>query len=659
MAVKVPKLLQQDKPKESKSFADILGSAAGLDSAEESCVDIITFTEAEWGLGMGTAPNVPPLLPAQRVVLKCFYGVPLDTTEKYIPINDRFNENLLYLFTEQEFVDYLFEQGRINTLDFTKHFQTLELVCGRRGTKTTVTAVIAAYEIYKLLLHRHPQAYFGIMPDDIISMTCLSNRADNAKVLYDRTIGNIARSPFFKDYMLKAPNQTDAFFRSIRDKEDFSKGSKKYTIEFYADACSAKAGRGPSNILIALDEVAYFFKEEAGKGTSDKSDVSIYNAIKPSMAMFTNPDRTPAGKILLLSSPAEKNGLLFDEYERSFDPERGADILMIKLPSWEMNPLISPMFLKSEYNKGPTMYDCEYGSNFSDRLSGWIDDENIVKNCVDPGLLMKERSILRAPHFMGVDVALKGDGTAVVIVHVEEEVQDGNKVPVIVIDYAEVRYASKEKERVGDTTPYFTPDEIGKWIMSFTNKFHVVKGVLDQNYAMAFMPMFENAGIRVFEVRTVNEAVNSENYQNLMMKMMVKGIKFPGSGNLDANGKTVDSELVKELLSLQVQHKSKSMIKVFVPPGRGHDDLSDALVGAVKLASEYMEGGKGSSKIPAVSKGASLGGRSSQAAMLNRFDLKRPTNGMIYQSGRGLGYGSSMNGLQPTFFDPNKGRGRR
>ena len=195
--------------------------------------------------------------------------------------------------------------------------------------------------------------------------------------------------------------------------------------------------------------------------------------------------------------------------------------------------------------------------------------------------------------------------------------------------------------------------------MSFTNKFHVVKGVLDQNYAMAFMPMFENAGIRVFEVRTVNEAVNSENYQNLMMKMMVKGIKFPGSGNLGANGKTVDSELVKELLSLQVQHKSKSMIKVFVPPGRGHDDLSDALVGAVKLASEYMEGGKGSSKIPAVSKGASLGGRSSQAAMLNRFDLKRPTNGMIYQSGRGLGYGSSMNGLQPTFFDPNKGRGRR
>jgi hypothetical protein len=45
--------------------------------------DPITFAEASWGLGYS-------FLPAQKFITKCIYRMPLDDTEKYIPLKDQF-----------------------------------------------------------------------------------------------------------------------------------------------------------------------------------------------------------------------------------------------------------------------------------------------------------------------------------------------------------------------------------------------------------------------------------------------------------------------------------------------------------------------------------------------------------------------------------------
>jgi hypothetical protein len=632
----------------TRSFSDLFGSAAGVDTNIDTLVDIITFAESEWGFGMGTTPGVPALLPAQKFILKCYYGVPLEEKEKVIPIYDRFNENLLYSFTEKEFAQYLYDTGRLNTLDFGEHRTTLAMICGRRGTKTTVTALIAGYELYRMLSRYHPQAYFGIMPDDLISMTCLSTSKENALVLYKRTTANITRSPFFREYLLKNPNQTNVEFQSTRDIEKYGKKSKQVSIEFVADACSSNAGRGPSNIFVALDEVAHFFQDDKDK-SSGNSDQAVYDAVTPSLAMFKNPNGLPAGKIILISSPAQRSGLLYDEYERSFDKEKGSDVLMIQLPSWEMNPMISAAYLRSKYHKSPKVYDCEFGAEFSDRLSGWIEDEAIVRNCVKPGLRTIERSSLRIPYFMGVDVGLKNDGTAVAIVHVEDEVINGIPTKVIVLDNLEIIYASDVKKD-SESEKYFTPAEITEFIISFTQKFHVVKGLLDQYYGMAFMPLITAKNVNMIEARTFTDVLNNTVYQTLMAKFMTGAIRLPESTELDNLGRPKDTSIVTELLTLQAIHKSKHMLKVKAPEGK-HDDQSDALARAVMLAVEYIDKGGSSGKVAAVSSSSGIGARSRLRKDMARMDVKRPTPGMIYKSGLGGRYGG-MGGLGPTFMDP-------
>jgi len=621
------------------SLADMLGKASGVGSPDSSsCVDVITFVEAPWGFGMGSGPGMPSLLPAQKWILKAFYGLELDNTVKSIPIYDRFCEELLYSFTEIEFRDYLYDEGRLNTKKLDGNHQMLALICGRRGTKTSVTSFIAGYEMYKMLSHRHPQRFFGILPDDIISMTCLSTTEDNATILYDRVAGALESSLFFRDHMQKEPNKTSLELKSNRDKEEFPENPKKHTIEFIADACSAKGLRGPSNIFIALDEVAHFFKDVSGKASSDKSDKAVYEAVKPSLAMFTYPGGQPAGKTILISSPAEKAGLLWDSHQRSFDPQAGEDILMVQLPSWEMNPTIPTKFLKSEYYSNPLGYDTEYGAQFSDRLSGWLDDESIVTRCIDENLRVQNRSLKRIPYFLGIDVGLKKDATALCVVHIENDSIEDGGMPVIVLDWYEEWHASKEKEApVEGGLPSYDPEDVVKKIEDICGRFNIHEGLQDQYYHMSIMPLLKKKSLTQIRYREFNDRLNSDVYQNLMAKLVSKGVKIPSTGEYDAQRKPIHIPIVKELLKLQVIHKSKYIIKVFMPDTKdAHDDLSDAYARAVFLASEYLaKGGSVSSSGNTSKKRAVNANVSRVKAEARRAGLltKRPIQGMIYKSG--------------------------
>lgn len=91
--------------------------------------DIVTYVEAPWGLNI-------TLLPVQRFILKCFYGLPLNKVERNIKVPDLINEHVLYEFSETDFLRWLYAEGRCNTeVTEGKIFQELVLAIGRRGTK--------------------------------------------------------------------------------------------------------------------------------------------------------------------------------------------------------------------------------------------------------------------------------------------------------------------------------------------------------------------------------------------------------------------------------------------------------------------------------------------------------------------------------------------
>lgn len=593
------------------------------ESKDDGEKNIMEFCSAEWGLGLGTVQGTPDLYPAQKFILKCYYGIELDGgSNRDIIINDQFNEIEKYRFNEKEYVRYLFDEGRININEIVKPYNNILLCAGRRGGKTLLTSCIIAYEAYKLLQRYSPQEYFSIMPESNIRLTCISTSKATAAELFNNVTGHLERSEFFRRFRLNT-TKSSMYLQTLRDIEKYGR-NKRASISIHVAPCSAKGVRGPGNVVVGLDEMAHFFEDEKSKGLvtgSDKNDRSIYNAVTPSIAKFKGTDGKFCGKIICISSPGVKSGKFYEEYERSFN-SNSDDLLMVQAPSWELSPSLSTEYLRSKYNENPVVFRCEHGAVFDDRLKGWIEDPEVVRQNVVPGLKYKDRSSDRVPHFMGIDIGLKNDGTAVVVCHGIQEIVQGVRQNLVEIDFAGVRYASVEKKN------HFLPDELADWIAGFTNKFYIVKGLMDQWYGMSIIPLLESKGLKQFEYREFNENTNSQIYQNLLTHFISQTLRLPDEDRIKlTSNNNPDTELVNEILSLQAHQKSKYIISVAAPERDGaHDDLSSALSRAILLASDYKSKGYGSKFASVASSQAKSFGMSRHKELI-KISLNRPSKG--------------------------------
>ena len=619
----------------SDMISNLAKSKGGVDKKTMDVVDIITFCRAEWGLGLGRG-SVPDLYPTQRVILKCYYGLPLeDGDNRDIIIKDKFNDKVLFTFNEKEFASYLYDDGRLNTNEFTGRRLDLHLVAGRRGSKTTITSFIVCYELYKLLSVYSPQEYFGIMPEDVIEMTSISTNIETSKNFFDRVSGNLSRSKFFKKFMKNVKN-TEVYFQTQRDIDKYGHGGRA-SIKVRAAPCAAKTLRGQNNVLVVFDEAAFFFKDDAsGKSaSSDRDDKAIYKAVTPSLTKFINPDGTPAGRVIQISSPADESGMFYEHYEHSLSP-KNKKTLMFQIPSWEMDPSIPSEYLVEEYNKSPVTYMSEYGARFSSQLSGWIQNLEILYQNVDPTIQYRRSTINRVPHFLGFDYGSVNDGSSVAIVHPEFEDRNGVEVPVLVVDLAEVRYASKEG------LDHFDPVDIAMWVADTIKGFPVVAGLMDHHYQESILPVLKRRGFTGMEAVHATDSWNSEIYQNFMAKLVSRTIRIPAGLPNSSNPRGYDdTELIEELQKLQCVHKSKYQIKVFVPASKGHDDLSDAVARAILCATQYLNNNAGKFLSGRHGKsGKVLAMPGAYSSNLRKLEQKRPSAALMNSMNlRGMRFG--------------------
>ncbi|MBD3262255.1 MAG: hypothetical protein GF334_11435, partial [Candidatus Altiarchaeales archaeon] len=504
---------------------------------------------------------------ASQEVLKHFYNIQ-NTEHFYDPVVD-------------------IEKGSKQVYDLTVPDGASFTANGLVNHNSTITSCIITYEAYRLLNKYSPQEYYGIMPEDEIKMCCISTSKETAGELYQKVVGHIQRSEFFRKYRGK-PTAQHIRLRTQRDLDKY--GSKtKGSLVIRVAPCSAKGLRGPTNIVVALDEMAFFFVDEntgARKSSSrDHSDTAIYNAVTPSIAKFKNPvTGVQEGKIICISSPGPKSGKFYEEYERSYKEDEGKDLHMIQASTWEVDPDLSTDYLRNKYRENPIVFRSEFGAEFSDRMFGWIEDPEMVRQNVVPGMKYKMNSMSRTPHFMGIDLGLVHDGTSICIGHwTEEEGEDGVMHDKIEVDVCDVRYASEEKR------DYFEPEEMAEWISTYTDKFYIVKALADQYYGMAVMPILEKKGLKQFEYRQFTDVLNSNTYQNLLTQFLSNALRLPEGDPIKVGEKiNKDSELVQEILSLQAEQRSRYIIKVSAPDRKGmHDDRSDGFARMVLLATEY------------------------------------------------------------------------
>lgn len=291
--------------------------------------------------------------PAQETLLRSLYGLELDDSqlETFRRATDR-----------SEYVP--------------REYREADAICGRRSGKSSkISANVAVFEA---ALRRHPQLARGERAHVVV----LAPTQAQAKV----TLGYI-RARFEDSPLLKKMIEGE--------RSDEIELSNRATIGVWS--CNFRSVRGLSIACCIAEELA-FWRDDSGANPAEE----VLAAVRPAMATFQG------GKLLKVSSPWAKSGILWTDYQRRLER---AEPLVWRLPSWEMNPTgLDPNFLAAEMERDPARYAVEYGAQFAESASALLAPE-LVDACVVRGQVdvLPQAGIF--PVF-ALDAAFKSDAFA-------------------------------------------------------------------------------------------------------------------------------------------------------------------------------------------------------------------------------------------------------
>jgi hypothetical protein len=239
-------------------------------------------------------------------------------------------------------------------------FKEAALICGRRGGKSRVLALIAAY----LATHRDYEPFLA--PGEVATVAVIAADRKQARAIFRYIRGALEAVPLLRSMIMD--EQTESLTLNNRVVIEIATASFRVT-------------RGYTFAAVLADETAFWRNEN-----SANPDAEIIGAIRPGLSTIHG------AMLLLASSPYAKRGVLYDTFRRHYGQD-GARVLVWRGTTAEMNPRIDPAIIAEAYEEDPAAASAEYGAQFRDDIAAFVTRE-AVDACTMPGRL-------ELPHITG------------------------------------------------------------------------------------------------------------------------------------------------------------------------------------------------------------------------------------------------------------------
>ena len=386
-------------------------------------------------------------------------------------------------------------------------------IVGRRGGKSRIVAFagvfIACFHDFRKHLAR----------GEVGMVLILARDRDQAKVVFGYARGILETVP--------ALAQMVAAWRS--DEIELNNG-----ITISVKTSDYRAVRGVTLVCAIADEVAFW--ESQGVNP----DKEIFQALRPAMATI------PEAKLLVISSPYAKYGVVFEAYHRYFGQD-DATVLVWQAETRTMNPNISEEFIQAEIENDPDAARSEWLALFREDIEAAFSLESI-EQCVLPG----RQELLPAQklsYCAFVDPSGgRRDQFTVAIAH-----RGGDRAVV---------------DLVKAWKPPFDPSEVTRECAEVLKPYRV-KTVIGDNYGGEWpVAEFKKHGV-AYQLSELNR---SQLYLNLIPVLNSKRCELPDN-----------QRMIDELRRLERRRGRSGKDTIDHPAYGGSDDLANSVAGAVNL----------------------------------------------------------------------------
>jgi terminase large subunit-like protein len=230
-------------------------------------------------------------------------------------------------------------------------FTEANAICGRRGGKSLILALIVVYcAVFK------DYSTLSVPGETLVAMLLASDKKQAAILL--RYV-----SAFFD----RVPMLTQMVESRTAEAISLTNG-----VTVLVATSDYRAVRGFSVVVCAADELAFW-----PTGDSASPDKEVLDAIRPAMS-------TIPGSILLgASSPYARKGVLYENFKQHYGKD-DSPVLVWKASTAEMNPSINPLTIAAAHVRDSASARAEYGAEFRSDIESFIPVE-VVDSCVVPG----------------------------------------------------------------------------------------------------------------------------------------------------------------------------------------------------------------------------------------------------------------------------------